>query len=206
MSDAVPGPVGPLRQVPDPGVVSAYAALRADAVALLEGWPAPDAGQDRLRRDYLEQLAAHPDAVAKAGPPTHLTASCVVLDPAGERVLLTLHRKANAWFQFGGHLEAGDASVWAAARREGREESGIDTLEPLLRPVQLDRHRLVGSFGACREHLDVRFAALAPEGSRAIVSAESHDVRWWPVGALPEGTRAELAPLVSLASDALFPG
>ena len=55
----------------------------------------------------------------------------------------------------------------------------------------------------CREHLDVRFAAVAPQGSRARVSAESHDVRWWPVDALPEGTRAELTPLVSLARDAL---
>ena len=206
MSGAAPGPGSPPRQVPDPGVVTAFARLRADAVALLEGWAAPDAGQDRLRREYLEHLAAHPDGVAKAGPPAHLTASCLVLDPDGDRVLLTLHRKANAWFQFGGHLEADDASVWAAARREGREESGIDTLEPLPVPVQLDRHRLVGSFGACREHLDVRFAAVAAQGSRAQVSAESHDVRWWPVGALPEGTRTELAPLVSLARDALGVG
>ena len=95
-------------------------------------------------------------------------------------------------------------SLWAAARREAREESGIDALEPLARPVQLDRHRLVGSFGTCREHLDVRYAAVAPRrGRRARVSAESHDVRWWPVDALPEGTRDELGPLVSLARDAL---
>ena len=125
-----------------------------------------------------------------------------VLDPTGGRVLLTLHRRANAWFQFGGHLEAADSSVWGAARREAREESGIDILEPLPRPVQLDRHRLVGSFDACREHLDLRYAAVAPDGARSRVSAESHDVRWWPVDALPEGTGAELAPLVSLARDA----
>jgi 8-oxo-dGTP pyrophosphatase MutT (NUDIX family) len=146
---------------------------------------------------------AHPDGVAKAGPPAHVTASCLVLDPGGERVLLTLHRKANEWFQFGGHLEVGDPTLWQAARREAREESGIDTLEPLPHPVQLDRHTLVGSFGTCREHLDVRYAAVAPVGATAQVSAESHDVRWWPVDALPEGTRAELGPLVSLVRDAL---
>ncbi|MFL6080761.1 MAG: NUDIX hydrolase [Ornithinibacter sp.] len=203
MSDAAPGSADPVRPVPDPAVVAAYAALRADAVSVLQGWAAPDAGQDRLRRDYLEHLSAHPDAVAKAGPPAHLTASCVVLDAGGERVLLTLHRKANEWFQLGGHLEVEDSSLWAAARREGREESGIGTLEPLPHPVQLDRHTLVGSFGACREHLDVRFAAVAPVGARAVVSAESHDVRWWAADALPEGTRGELAPLVSAARLAL---
>ena len=151
----------------------------------------------------LDHLAEHPDGVAKGGPSAHLTASCLVLDPGGERVLLTLHRKADEWFQFGGHLEVQDPSVWAAARREGREESGIDTLEPLPVPVQLDRHTLVGSFGACREHLDVRFAAVAPVGTRVVVSAESHDVRWWPAHALPAGTRTELGPLVSAARRAL---
>lgn len=203
MTDAVPGPGDAERHVPDPAVVAAYAALQADTVAVLDGWEAPDPAQERLRRDYLDHLATHPDGVAKAGPPAHVTASCIVLDPTGGRVLLTLHRRANAWFQFGGHLESADSSVWGAARREAREESGIDTLEPLPRPVQLDRHRLVGSFGACREHLDLRYAAVAPDGARSRVSAESHDVRWWPVDALPEGTGAELAPLVSLARDAL---
>lgn len=184
-------------------VAAAFARLHADAVHVLTGWSAPDPGQDRLRRDYLRHLAEHPEGVAKAGPPAHLTASCVVLDGRGERVLLTHHRRADAWFQFGGHLEEDDASLWAAARREAREESGIPGLEPLADPVQLDRHVLVGSFGRCHEHLDVRYAAVAPEGSAAVVSEESHDVRWWPVGSLPDGTAAELAPLVSAARAAL---
>ena len=86
--------------------------------------------------------------VARRGPAAHLTASCLVLDESGERVLLTLHKRAREWFQLGGHLEGGDTSLWDAARREAREESGIGTLEPLRGPVQLDRHLLVGSFGA----------------------------------------------------------
>ena len=184
-------------------VARTYAHLHADAARVLGGWDAPDARQEELRRGYLAHLASHPDAVAKAGPPEHLTGSCVVLDASGDRVLLTHHRRAGQWFQFGGHLEAGDPSLWAAARREGREESGLAELEPLPDPVQLDRHVLVGDFGHCREHLDVRYAALAPEGAEPRASAESHDVRWWPVRALPEGTRAELSPLVGLARRAL---
>jgi 8-oxo-dGTP pyrophosphatase MutT (NUDIX family) len=203
VSGAAPGATGAVDDAPDPSLVAAWAALRADVVAVLTRWDAPDTGQDRLRQEYLAHLAAYPDAVAKAGPPAHLTASCVVLDPGGERVLLTLHRKANAWFQFGGHLEVADPTLWAAARREAREESGIGALEPQPRPVQLDRHRLGGSFGNCREHLDVRYAAVAPPGARVQVSAESHDVQWWPVDALPEPARAELGPLVSLARGAL---
>ena len=162
MSGPRSGPAPTDGPVADPAVAAAHRHLHDDAVAVLHGWTAPDAQQERLRLDYLAHLGAHPDAVAKAGPPAHLTASCLVLDEAGERALLTLHRRAQAWFQLGGHLEAGDASVWAAARREAREESGIEALEPLARPVQLDRHVLVGSFGRCREHLDVRYVARRP--------------------------------------------
>lgn len=203
MSDTAPVGDGDLTRRPDPRVVTDYQHLLVDAEAVLGGWHAPDAGQDRLRRTYLDHLAARPDAVAKAGPPAHLTASCVVLHPSGTQVLLTLHRRAGAWFQFGGHLEVGDPTLWAAARREAREESGIDDLEPLADPVQLDRHVLVGAFGRCREHLDVRYVSVAPAGARPQVSAESDDVRWWPVDALPRGTRGELTPLVSLARAAV---
>jgi 8-oxo-dGTP pyrophosphatase MutT (NUDIX family) len=190
--------------VADPAVVAAHAHLRDDAVDVLRRWAAPDPGQALLRQTYLDHLGAHADATAKAGPPAHLTASCLVLDSPGEHVLLTLHRRAGEWFQFGGHLEPGDASLWHAARREGREESGLDDLEPVAVPVQLDRHELGGAFGRCRAHLDVRYAAVAPVGARVRVSEESHDVRWWPVDALPPGTRAELSPLVSLARAALL--
>ena len=181
----------------------AYSHLYADTVRLLDGWSAPDPGQEELRRAYASFLASHPDGVAKAGPPQHLTASCLVLDDTGERVLLTLHRKARRWFQFGGHLEQGDPSVWHAARREAREESGLGDLEPLADPVQLDRHLLPEQFGHCREHLDVRFAARAPVGASPRVSAESLDVRWWPVADLPEGVDEDLSTLVDRSRRAL---
>ncbi len=137
--------------------------------------------------------------MSRGGPSAHLTASVIVLDAARDCALLTLHRRAREWFQLGGHYEPGDASVWHAASREAREESGIARLTVLPDIVQLDRHVLVGEFGRCREHLDIRFAALAPPDVDPQVSDESLDVRWWPVDALPEGTAAELAPLVAAA-------
>ena len=157
------------------------------------------ASQEGRRQDFLAHLAAHPGAMWKQGPPAHLTASALVLDATGDHVLLTLHRKADAWFQFGGHYEPGDGDVHAAATREAREESGIADLVVAPGLVELDRHALVGSFGRCREHLDLRFAAVAPEGARHVVSEESLDVRWWPVRALPATAGADLPRLVAAA-------
>jgi 8-oxo-dGTP pyrophosphatase MutT (NUDIX family) len=137
--------------------------------------------------------------MARGGPPAHLTGSVIVLDPAGEHVLLTLHQKARRWFQFGGHFEPSDRSMRQGAEREAREESGIDGLVALPEIVMLDRHDLGAAFGRCQQHLDVRYAAVAPPGAMHAASPESVEVRWWPADHLPEDTRAELLPVVRAA-------
>ena len=182
---------------------TAYRLLHDEATRQLSAWRAPDPAQEKLRRGYLAHLAAHPDAMWKHGTPAHFTASCLVLDTTGSRALLTLHKKAGVWFQFGGHFEPGDTDAHAAAQREAGEESGITTL--VVRPelVQLDRHQLVGSFGACREHLDLRFVGVADDDAAHVASEESFDVRWWPTDALPHETRHELEPLVEVARSLL---
>lgn len=182
---------------------TAYRLLHEDATRRLSAWKAPSPAQERLQAGCLAHLAAHPDAMWKQGPPAHFTASCLVLDQTGSRALLTLHRKAGVWFQFGGHFEPGDTDAHGAAQREAREESGITTLVARPEMVQLDRHELVGSFGRCREHLDLRFMAVADEDATHVVSEESLDVRWWPTAALPEQTRHELEPLVAVARSVL---
>lgn len=182
---------------------AAYRLLHRDAVQRLSAWDAPSAQQDACRADLLAHLAAHPDAMCRQGPPEHFTASTLVLDPSGANVLLTLHAKARAWFQFGGHFEPADGDVLAGAAREAREESGIADLAVHPDLVAVDRHELSGSFGRCREHLDLRFAAIADPALRHAVSPESLDVRWWPVEQLPPGTAAELLPLVGAARRAL---
>ncbi|MEO7269315.1 MAG: NUDIX hydrolase [Knoellia sp.] len=187
----------------DAAVARAFAHLHADATRTLAEWNAPDAAQEGLRTAYLDHLQRHPDGVAKAGPPAHLTASCLVISPDGAEVLLTHHRRAKQWFQFGGHLEVGDASLDAAAQREGREESGIVSVTPEPLIVQLNQHALSGDFGRCREHLDVRFAAVVDREVVPKTSEESLDVAWWPTHGLPAGTRAELTALVDAARRAL---
>jgi 8-oxo-dGTP pyrophosphatase MutT (NUDIX family) len=181
--------------------------LYDDTIRLLTSWPAPSPAQSALRDSYFTHLRDPPDGLWRDGPPAHLTASCFVLDPAAERVLLTLHRKGGFWVQFGGHLEPGDASLAAAALREGVEESGIDGLRLLLpepaTPNDLDRHPLSSAFGRCREHLDVAFVAIAPQDSVPIVSDESDDVAWWPVDALPAGAVTDLAPRVLRVAEAV---
>jgi 8-oxo-dGTP pyrophosphatase MutT (NUDIX family) len=160
--------------------------LHADALGTLLDWHPVDAGQQELRRQYVDHLEAHTDGMSRDCHPAHVTAGALVLSADRRSVLLTLHAKARRWFHLGGHCEDRDVTLAGAALREATEESGIAglTLDP--EPLHLDAH-VVGFCGphAQVRHLDVRFLALAPTGAVAAVSAESLDVRWWPVGELP---------------------
>jgi len=177
--------------------VSAGSALGDDALRLLASWSAPTAAQEELRRRYVDYLGTHASGVFREDRPHHLTASTLVLSTEHDAVLLTLHTKAQRWFQFGGHLEVGDASLVAAATREATEESGLAglVLDPL--PVQLSDHA-VPFCGDGVHHYDVRFVAIAPPDGVHAVSAESLDVRWFPLGELPTDD-PDMLELVDLA-------
>ena len=88
-----------------------------------------------------------------------------------------------------------------AAHPDGVAEAGLDGVRVLPRIAQLDRHTLVGAFGHCREHLDVRFAAVVPAGleDAATASDESLDLRWWPLDGLPTQTADEVGQLACAA-------
>jgi 8-oxo-dGTP pyrophosphatase MutT (NUDIX family) len=173
--------------------------LRDAALTTLRSWAPPGEVQTALRDRYVAHLEAHQDGVFRSCSPDHLTASTLVISPDGEQVLLTLHAKARRWFQFGGHLESGDATLEQAALREATEESGLPGLVLLPEPVQLSEHEVpfCGPVGDVH-HLDVRFVAVASPDDVHAVSEESLDVAWWPVTALPE-PGADLVELVALA-------
>jgi 8-oxo-dGTP pyrophosphatase MutT (NUDIX family) len=174
-------------------------ALHDDALRLLREWTAPDQTQAAVRRAYVDHLEAAPTGLQRECYPDHVTASTLIVSADHARVLLTLHAKARAWFQMGGHCEPGDHTLAGAALREAVEESGIDDLVLDPSPVQLNTHDV--PFCDPRggvHHLDVRFVAVAPAESSHAISDESLDVRWWPVDRLPT-EEPNLLELVELA-------
>lgn len=186
-----------LAAVPD-GHVELHASVRA----ALHGYPAADQAQSAIREAFLGLLAARPDATSRSCVPGHVTASAVVLSADRRYVLLTLHPRVGRWVQLGGHCEAGDDTIAAAALREATEESGIDGLAMAGGPVHLDIHAITCSLGVPTRHFDIRFAAVAPTGAEPVISTESRDLRWWPVDALPEATVTDLGAAVASALQA----
>lgn len=181
----------------DPSIVQAL----TDQLA---SWHPAARDQVLLRDDYLVFLSERgPAAADRDSDGEHLTASCFVLTPDLTRVLLCFHRKGRFWVQLGGHIEAADRSVSAAAFREAVEEGGVGVAPVSEGPLDVDRHALSTRFGRCTVHWDIGFAAMAPAASLPVPSDESDDVRWWPVDALPADVPAGFPARVRRIVDAV---
>jgi coenzyme F420-0:L-glutamate ligase len=177
--------------------------LHANAVEIITAMHPDDVLEKAIREAFLGFLAARPDAMWRSCAAGHLTASTIVLDPAREAVLLTLHPRAGLWLQVGGHCEPDDNSVLAAAAREALEESGISELAFATEPFALDVHPITCSLGVPTRHFDVQFLAVAPEGAELEQSDESLDLRWFGWEDLPVGVSPELPDLILVARSLL---
>lgn len=180
-----------------------FADLQRDAHRVLCEWQAPDAAQEAVRREYLDHLSAHADAVSRDGVPHHLTSGGFVFDPTLEQVALVLHTKAQLWLQPGGHFEQTDATVVDAALREIREETGLPVRAEQAVVVDLHHHDLSAAFGRCRSHRDIRVAVVLDEPAEVVCSQESDRAAWWPVDALPSPTDPDLPATISRVRDQL---
>ena len=176
--------------------------LHTDATRLLGEWRASSPAQETTRRRFLDMLATEPSAALADNPGAHLTASMLIVNATGDRVLLCLHGRFNMWMQVGGHCEPGDASLAEVALREAREETGLDGLVLHPEPIDLDVHPVHCAAGRGL-HYDVRFAALAPPGAVERVSAESHALGWFAPDALPQPLAGSVERLVAPALDAV---
>ncbi len=174
--------------------------LHDTAEASLQHWAPPDRDQRSLRDRFLAHLEAHPDGVWRNCEGEHLTAGVLVVDHTVSRVLMSLHGKAGIWVAFGGHCEAGDSTLLAAATRELIEESGLSGFEvdPVI--AQLDVHPV----DFCRphgsvNHLDVRFVARAAPDATHQASDESTEVRWFDFDAVPT-REPQMRELIQIAA------
>jgi 8-oxo-dGTP pyrophosphatase MutT (NUDIX family) len=123
-------------------------------------------------------------------PIARRAARVILVDPAGRTLLLHGYDPARPedgtwWLTPGGGIEPGE-SAEAAARREVREETGLE-LPPGLGPVVLHRLTRFSFEGRRYEQTEDFFVAAVPGGGTdrsgwtEIERRSMHGVRWWSV-------------------------
>lgn len=145
-------------------------------------------GDRAAERDrVLDLLDLHGVSLAdRTTAPGHLTGSALVVDAAGERVVVLLHTKLRRWLQPGGHAD-GDHELAGVALKEATEETGIEGLRVLVPAVDLDVHEVDhGDDLGLHLHLDLRFVVVAPADAEIRGNHESLDLRWVDLDELVE--------------------
>jgi len=167
--------------------------------ALLDAYTPGDEREAGFRDELRALLETGEPAFERAHyAPGHFTASAFVVSPDERELLLILHGKLGRWLQPGGHVEPGDADVVAAARRELREEVGLDEVALLGDGLfDVDVHTIPASARAPEHrHFDVRFLFRA--ASREVVAGDdARAARWVPVRAAHQALDAKTGDLPS---------
>jgi 8-oxo-dGTP pyrophosphatase MutT (NUDIX family) len=158
----------------------------------LRGYRAAPAEQAILDR-FIGLLEGEADPFSRENT-EHVTASTVIARASGAEALLRYHRRLGRWLQPGGHVEPEDDSVFDAALREAREETGIQNFRAPLgnRILDLDVHDIPGGVDQPpHRHYDVRYLLVAPSDAEA---SDAHRTRWVPFESLAgEDTEASLS-------------
>lgn len=126
---------------------------------------------------FLEKTAQPYHRETTAG---HMTASCWVVSPDHQQVLMMHHRKLDKWLQIGGHAD-GETNLIKVARQELEEESGAADFQLQSTAIfDVDVH-LIPARKQEPEHFhhDVRFLFKAdPNTLQLHPNHESKAMQW----------------------------
>lgn len=151
--------------------------------------------EQRDKEVILRFLAENGDAFLRTNLVAHMTASAWVVNRTRDKVLMVYHNIYNSWSWTGGHAD-GDTDLLAVALRECREETGVETVEPVSRDIfslevlTVDGHEKRGQYVPSHLHMNVTYLLEADENETLrVCEGENSDVRWFTLdGALSAST------------------
>ncbi len=135
---------------------------------LIEGYRAKGVQEERDRAVMLRYVELFDDILERKNAFAHFTASPWIVNRDGTKVLLVYHRIFDSWGWCGGHCD-GDGDFLGVAVREGREESGLSSVQSFsgeilgLDILPVGQHMRRGEFVNAHVHLNLTYLCTADE-------------------------------------------
>nr|WP_082295226.1 NUDIX hydrolase [Moritella viscosa]SHO18266.1 NUDIX hydrolase [Moritella viscosa] len=157
--------------------------IKSELKLHLDQYSSEYAIEKQYRKEMMTFLASSENPFYSNNVKGHFTASAWIVSSDLQHVLLTQHAKIGKWFQLGGHIEEFDKSFIGACLREAIEESGIQSLsldDAFI--LDIDIHPIPEYKGIPQHpHYDISCYFVAPEGAKAVRTAESKQLKWVPI-------------------------
>lgn len=152
---------------------------RSDLIKKLEHFCAQNPDRVPAAKSILDFTQSTSHCFERSHAEGHITGSAWLLNPNGDKALMTRHRKLQRWLQPGGHAD-GQTDTLAVAIREAEEESGIHGITPVSEDIfDVDIHLIPARPGEPEHyHYDIRYLLRAPH-EHFTVSDESEALEWW---------------------------
>src|SRR6056297_3917273 len=132
--------------------------------------------------DYIKLVGD--DILYRKSQLAHITSSGFILNESMTKTLMVHHNIYQTWAWTGGHAD-GDRDLLEIAIKEAKEETGIETITPLIDEIlSLDiltvkRHYKRGKYVSAHLHLSAAYVLIAQEHEELMIKPdENSDVAW----------------------------
>lgn len=154
--------------------------MRHQLIKELEAYQGQD-DEMKFIPDFIGLMNTHQNCFYRdCFNPGHITGSALLINAAGDKVLLNHHKIFGKWVSFGGHAD-GEEDVAAVAMREAVEESGISEIGFLKTGIfDVDIHSVAENSAKkepAHSHFDIIYL-LQTKTEEFHLSDESVDLRW----------------------------
>lgn len=153
---------------------------RYDLIDQIKSYRASDDHEQSCINRFLD-LLQDPRCFYRDCFPGHITGSALLMNKAGDQILLNHHKFLDKWVCFGGHAD-GDEDIANVAIRETEEESGLNDFIMVGNGfAELDIHPVPHNPAKnepAHEHFDVRYIMRMCSDQAPVLSDESVALRW----------------------------
>ena len=97
----------------------------------IENYTPYNSQESRDKEEFLRRLKSGEELFTRDNASAHITASAWVVNQYHTKVLMVYHNLYDSWSWLGGHAD-GEEDLLKVAKKEVREESGLEVVDEVL--------------------------------------------------------------------------